>query len=298
VQISTKKSPFDLDVEKFTYLYNRPKSITRPMFKEDEEEEDEPKIASIDIDSLYSNTKNSVKSLYKSFIDSGNILYLYRLIITQFSRYLESARKFNPYKPADIVVERIKRDITNLEIELVGMGLIVTTEIGEKIEEFIKSIMSDPCVKNISKILYLEIISLEMLKNLITTCIKKGVIIDEDITKLISTNVFKDYENNVELVYIKSKNLLLYINTHQNYSESLKPVSILGNYLNTLESKVSLSKLSNENCVVIDGVKYSKKAFEAITETKLEDFVANLEIEALLDVYEDKGEDESEIKLL
>ena len=298
VQIPTKKSPFDLDVEKFTYLYNRPKSITRPMFKEDEEEEDEPRIASIDIDSLYSKSKSNIKSLYKSFLDSGNILYLYRIIIIQFSRYLGNAREFKPDKSSATSVERVKRDVRDLEIEFVGMGLNLTSEISDKIEDFVKSIMLDPYVKNISKLHYLEVVSLEMLKNLLTTCIKKGVTIDEDITKLISTNVFKDYENSVELVYIKSKNLLLYTDTHQNYSDSFKPVSILGNYLNTLESKVSLSKLSNEDCVVIDGIKYSKKAFEAITETKLEDFVANLEIEALLDVYEDKSEDEGEIKLL
>jgi len=298
VQIPTKKSPFDLDVEKFTYLYNRPKSITRPMFKENEKEEDEPRIASIDIDSLYSKSKSNIKSLYKSFLDSGNILYLYRIIIIQFSRYLGNAREFKPDKSSATSVERVKRDVRDLEIEFVGMGLNLTSEISDKIEDFVKSIMLDPYVKNISKLHYLEVVSLEMLKNLLTTCIKKGVTIDEDITKLISTNVFKDYENSVELVYIKSKNLLLYTDTHQNYSDSFKPVSILGNYLNTLESKVSLSKLSNEDCVVIDGIKYSKKAFEAITETKLEDFVANLEIEALLDVYEDKSEDEGEIKLL
>lgn len=307
IETSTTKDPFEIDVEKFTYLYSRPsKPKPRPMYKdsienEEDEEEDEPRITSvggINLDSLYSKAKNNIKSLYKSFLDSGNILYLYRIIIIQFSRYLENARGFKPDKSSAISVERVKRDVRDLEIEFVGMGLNLTSEISDKIEDFVKSIMLDPYVKNVSKLHYLEVVSLEMLKNLLTTCIKKGVIIDEDITKLISTNVFKDYENSVELVYIKSKNLLLYTNIHQNYSDSLKQISILGNYLNTLESKINSSKLSDEDCVIIDGVKYSKKAFESITETKLEDFIANLEIEALLDVYEDKSGDEGEIKLL
>lgn len=301
------KNTLEIDVEKFTYLYSKPKHTFNDLFNidstgkiriEEEEEDDEHRETLTNIDSLLSKAKNNIKFLYKSFLDSGNILYLYRIIIIQFARYLENARGFKPEKPSAIAIERIKRDIRDLEIEFEGFNLIITPEISDKIEEFVKSIMADPYVKNISKLHYLEVVSLEMLKNLITTCIKKGVIIDEDITKLISTNVFKDYENSVELVYIKPKNILLYTNTHQNYSDFFKPVSILGNYLNTLESKVSLSKLSDDDCVVIDGIKYSKKAFESITETKIEDFVANLEIEALLDVYEDKSEDESEIKLL
>ena len=306
--LGSTKSPLEFDIEKFTYLYeNRTPSArfkhgfidpAERLRIEEEEEDDEHRETLTNIDSLLSKTKNNIKFLYKSFLDSGNILYLYRIIIVQFSRYLENARSFKPDKSSAISVERVKRDIRDLNIEFEGFGLAITPEISDKIEEFVKSIMLDPYLKNMNKILYLEVISLEMLKNLITTCIKKGVIIDEDITKLISTNVFKDYENVVELVYIKSKNALLYINTHQSYSDSLKPVTIISNYLNTLENKVSLPKLSDDDCIVIDGVKYSKKAFESITETKLEEFVANLEIEALLDVYEDKSEDEGEIKLL
>ena len=135
------------------------------------------------------------------------------------------------------------------------------------------------------KFLMISIDTEEVLLDFIRLCKSRDIRIHNSIKELKDIN-FGEYRRNclqITLSYISTFNIMFLSNKRQ---RSITTRTNLSKFYDTLE-RYPVVKYYDEtfgdNVININGIEYSKKAFESILELNFEEFMTNIRLESLLE---------------
>lgn len=134
----------------------------------------------------------------------------------------------------------------------------------------------------------------EMLRNIIDICKNKGIMINDDIKKMLSLDFFNLRKLNkcIRIFYSSNLMFLLLISDEQQYYEDNE---LIIRFIHHIEGMTNFT-FTKDNYKIVDVItinnkEYSKDIFESLIETTTENFIRNLEIETFIsktDVVVDK----------
>jgi len=253
-----------------------------------------------EVESNYKRFRDRLKKLSIKYLESKNDFYLYKIIISNFSRHLNNAIMYSTKRPRADLVERIRKDLNNLLRDMAENDIINLDSNGLLVaKQFITDIYLDESQK---KIVNLKLFSAQMCNNLINKAIQKGFFIDEEIGENIKSLDFEEllYKGgSLEICYAHPIKSIIYIDIPEGQFECFKNIGKIHTILNDMPTVIQKSSIVEET-IEIDGKKFNKRIFESITESNYDNFISNLELETILDNKDIAEEDVvgGEFKLL
>jgi hypothetical protein len=275
--------------------------------KEDEEEDRRRSSRKSDLSSTRDrdNYINNIKRIYQLYIETKNVIYLYKVILNHFEQHLHRAWGWNPDPQKKHLIpldDSVRQDCDNLISSLEGAGLVIDNDAAKDITVFLTSQYSGEIYH---KRVYVGILTLDMYNDLIYKLISKGVVIDPEISENIKSIDFNELLYNGEILtlnYLIPLNTILFHNIRdEGVSDSLMGLGFLYKTLNELPTVIESKELGEDNIILIDGSQFSKSAFESMVESSYDNFMGNLKLETLIenkDIADNSVVENVELKLL
>jgi hypothetical protein len=277
-------SGFSLDdLERVQRTYFKPYYFTSDEDQENESEEEIPRTIRKARTYGIKNEK-TINPLYKKYIDSNDLIYLYKILFKELSYRLDHSYNYNPLNPRNDVERRIQLDVDDILADFQVNKIELTEELQANLIHIITSLYESPIE---SKSFWINLYNMIDFTEVISKCIDKGVRIDPEISDNLITfdfNKLKESGGCVCLCYIPSGNQILWIkaNLHDGSYHQVELIKTI-KFLNKLSSINKPKDNVKEATIEIDGKLYNKRIFESLVESKYENFIMNLNLETLLD---------------